>query len=325
MGHLRELSHDEQVDAITSLASHMCKKYFSEIESIELVNFDFNATFKVTAFGSQYAFRINVNSSRTLDNVHAEITFVNHLLDNSDIRLPHPVATPNGDFVVSATLDSREIPLNAVMYTWLPGEEVGESPTEIQLFQMGSAMALMHMAASGFTLPTGMQLPRLDDFLWGTEDFLFSLSSELSEYQKDLFAKAKNEILEIVSRLYLRDSQRVIHADLHGWNVMWHDENIAVFDFDDSGWGIPIQDLATALYYLDTEEQNQALLNGYSSVRNLPHYTELELSGLYLQRRLLLLNYLYETSNHEHKELLPEYLEKTVQKAESFLSAATTP
>jgi Ser/Thr protein kinase RdoA (MazF antagonist) len=74
------------------------------------------------------------------------------------------------------------------------------------------------------------------------------------------------------------------------------------------------------LYYLDTPEQDQALLAGYTSVKPLPTYSGNTMKALLLHRRLLLLNYLYETKNQEEKELLPAYLEKSLERVSTFLT-----
>jgi Ser/Thr protein kinase RdoA (MazF antagonist) len=70
---------------------------------------------------------------------------------------------------------------------------------------------------------------------------------------------------------------------------------------------------------LDTPEQDAALKDGYSSVAPLPKYTQREMDMLLLQRRIVLLNYLYETSNLEHRSIIPEYQEETLRRIEVFL------
>jgi Ser/Thr protein kinase RdoA (MazF antagonist) len=112
----------------------------------------------------------------------------------------------------------------------------------------------------------------------------------------------------------------IIHADFHGWNLMWSEDQLSIFDFDDCGFGLEAQDLAVALYYLDTPEQDAALLAGYKSVRPLPAYSDHQMKALLLQRRLMLLNYLFETKNQEHKEMLPAYLEKSLERVSTFLT-----
>ena len=74
------------------------------------------------------------------------------------------------------------------------------------------------------------------------------------------------------------------------------------------------------MYYLDTPEQDEAVLEGYRTVCELPTYTKAQMNSLLLQRRLVLLNYLYETKNPEHKEMLPAYLEKSMERVNGFLT-----
>jgi Ser/Thr protein kinase RdoA (MazF antagonist) len=126
--------------------------------------------------------------------------------------------------------------------------------------------------------------------------------------------------MQYTKDLYANSPVHIIHADFHGWNLMWNEGKLSIFDFDDCGFGLEAQDLAVALYYLDTPEQDQALLNGYMSVKPLPDYSALAMKALLLQRRLLLLNYLFETKNQEHKEMLPAYLQKSIERVSTFLT-----
>ena len=111
----------------------------------------------------------------------------------------------------------------------------------------------------------------------------------------------------------------ILHADLHRWNVFFDRDEISIIDFDDSAVGLAIQDIAIAIYYLDTAEEDAALLKGYGSVAPLPEYSEREMSALLLQRRLLLLNYLIGSSTQEHREMIPVYLEETMRRVSLFL------
>jgi Ser/Thr protein kinase RdoA (MazF antagonist) len=112
----------------------------------------------------------------------------------------------------------------------------------------------------------------------------------------------------------------LIHADMHGGNVLWYEDSLSVIDFDDCGIGFPLQDLATALYYLDTPEQDAAFRRGYESVTPVPECSEKEMKMLFLQRRIVLLNYLYETSNLEHRSMIPDYQEETLRRIRNFLA-----
>jgi Ser/Thr protein kinase RdoA (MazF antagonist) len=180
-------------------------------------------------------------------------------------------------------------------------------------------MATMHLAAQGFELPEGSSLPTFDDPLWWTEDFLLSEKSVLEADAKDLISRALSAIKSGVAKFYADGTPILIHADMHGGNVLWHEGSLSVIDFDDCGLGLPIQDFATALYYFDTPEQDAAFKVGYKSIAPIPECSENEMKMFFLQRRIVLLNYLYETSNLEHKSMIPDYQEETLRRIRNFL------
>jgi len=319
MKDFRELTRDEQIKEVSSVVDEICSRYFTYEVTYELINFEFNATFKVRCGGETFALRININSSRTRENVNAEIAFIHHLREQSRVEVPRPIPLREGGFIIEATLPSSTKSVLAVLFSWLDGSEVGDEADPQQLFAIGVAMAGMHQAAGEFELPGDSALPVLNDLLWGTTDQLFASSSALDVEDRRVLEQARIQIEDVISYFYARDSKIVIHADMHGWNLMWNMGDIAVFDFDDCGIGLPVQDLATALYYLDTPAEREIVLDGYRSILALPEYSDFQMLALLLQRRILLLNYLYETSNEEHRELIPTYLPETIRRAELFL------
>ena len=313
-----------QTDSLTMFAREILKKYGISDAEVECINFEFNATFSVsTQSGQKFALRLNINSTRVLSNILAETQWVRELARIPSINVPAPIATLDDQFVVSALHDESGQMIYGVMYSWLEGEEIGDEPTLTQLHVVGRAIAQLHQGSSNFTLTDRAELPTFNDFFWGTEDFLFSNKSRLSASDRLLIEQARDLIRQFTDELYASSPVLIIHADFHGWNLMWNEGQLYIFDFDDCGFGVEAQDIAVALYYLDTPEQDAALLDGYRSIRPLPVYSENAMKALLLQRRLLLLNYLYETKNAEHKEMLPAYLEKTIERVSTFLTDVT--
>ena len=313
-----------QTDSLTLFAKEILKKYGISDADVECINFEFNATFSVsTQSGQKFALRLNINSTRVLSNILAETQWVRELARIPSINVPAPIASLDDQFVVSALHDDSGQMIYGVMYSWLEGEEIGDEPTLAQLHTVGQAIALMHENGSDFELRDGASLPTFNDFFWGTEDFLFSSKSRLSASDRSLIEKARDLIMQFTDELYASSPVHIIHADFHGWNLMWHEGQLSIFDFDDCGFGVEAQDIAVALYYLDTPEQDAALLDGYKSIRPLPTYSDNAMKALLLQRRLLLLNYLFETKNAEHKEMLPAYLEKSIERVSTFLTDVT--
>ena len=317
-----QLSSEQQIRSLIEPAKSVITKYCIELASIENINHEYNSTFAVVATdGSRYALRMNINSGRTEQNIAAELFFVNVLAKTGTFKVATPIANQDGSDVSKVAHPESGRELSCVLFSWLDGEDVGDEPDLEVVFKIGSVMAKMHDATAGVTLPKGAELPILDDFMWHVEDFLLGPKSKLTNDEKTLIASARAAIEAVVVKLFAESPKQLIHADLHGWNLKFHDGELSVFDFDDSGIGLPIQDLATAIYYLDTPEQDAALRAGYASVRPLPSFNEDQMRALLLQRRIHLLNYIYETQNPEHRELLPKYQAETMRRIRAFLSA----
>ena len=306
---------------LEAFSLEILSRYQIDVKSAVSINYEYNATLKVEATdGRLFALRINTNSPRTPENLRAEIAFVRFLAEDGRVKVPHPVENIDGDFYTSILHDASGRMFHCVVYSWILGEELEGEPTDEQLYALGAAMATMHMVAPGFALPDGSVLPTFDDPLWWTEDFLLSEKSVLETEARDVISRALSAIKSGVSKFYENAAPRIIHADLHGGNVLWHEGGLSVIDFDDCGLGLPLQDLATALYYLDTPEQDAAFKRGYESIAPIPECSDKEMKMLFLQRRIVLLNYLYETSNLEHKSMIPEYQEETLRRIRKFLA-----
>jgi Ser/Thr protein kinase RdoA (MazF antagonist) len=308
------------IKELETFSLDILSRYPIAAKSAVSVNYEYNATLKVeTTDGQLFALRINTNSPRTPENLMAEIAFVRLIAADGRVRVPQPIQNSEGSFYTSVFHEPSQRTFHCVLYSWIEGEELEDEPTDEQLKAMGVAMATMHLVAPAFELPHGATLPAFDDPLWWTEDFLLSDKSVLDASAKDLISRALMAIKEGVAKFYLSATPMIIHADMHGGNVLWNEDHLSVIDFDDCGFGLPIQDFATALYYFDTPEQDAAFKEGYKSVAPLPECSERELKMFFLQRRIVLLNYLYETSNLEHKSMIPEYQEETLRRIKNFL------
>ncbi len=305
---------------LLEIAEEALKLYPVKVNEVSLINNEYNATFKIiVSDGEQFALRVNINSPRTAENLKAEVSWVNHLHMDGRVKVAKPIATTQGELFASIRHDHSTRDLHCVLYSWLPGSELEDEPELIQLKALGEAMAQMHLVAKDFVLPTDSNLPLLDDVMWSTGDFLLSEKSVLNKEAKDLVSQTLRVIDSHIKSLYVGATPIVIHADLHGGNVLWDLDSLSVLDFDDSGIGLPVQDLATAIYYLDTPEQDAALRAGYAAIAPVPEMSDRDLEVFLIQRRVILLNYLYETTNEEHRAMIPDYLEESLRRLKMFL------
>jgi Ser/Thr protein kinase RdoA (MazF antagonist) len=310
------------IKELETFSLEILSRYPIDVKSAVSINYEYNATLKIEATDGQlFALRINTNSPRTPENVMAEIAFVRLIAADGRVRVPQPIQNIDGIFYTSVFHEPSQRTFHCVLYSWIEGEELEDEPTDDQLKAMGVAMATMHLVAPTFELPNGATLPTFDDPLWWTEDFLLSEKSVLDAGAKELISRALAAIKDGVAKFYEGATPMIIHADMHGGNVLWNEDRLSVIDFDDCGFGLPIQDFATALYYFDTPEQDAAFKEGYKSVAPLPECSEREMKMFFLQRRIILLNYLYETSNLEHKSMISEYQVETFRRIRSYLDS----
>ncbi len=312
-----QMTTDEQIASLESCAREVLNHYELGQYRFESINHEYNSTFKVTASdGQRYALRINVNSKRSLANLNAEVFWVNSI---SNVQVPKPKSNRDGALSTTGWHEASGRTLHAVLYSWLEGEEVGDEPQTDQLHAAGAAMARLHLGAKNLVLPTDAQLPDLSDFFWGWPDNLLIESSPLTAPEKLAVLEVKKLVDALLHELATNSTKRPIHADIHPWNLMWHNGEVAVFDFDDSGIGLPIQDVATSLYYLDTVEQQQAFMDGYASVAPLPEHNSRQMQLLKLQRRIQLLAFLHESSTPGHADMIPKYQAETFRRIAEVL------
>lgn len=309
-----DLTVEQQVETMLPLAREIIAAFDLGECELESINHEFNSTFKVTdSNGQRYALRINVNSNRTLPNLRAEIFWVRQLASVEGLTVPVPIMNRSGEYISTAWHPMLERELHAVLFSWLDGEELGDEPTAEMMRAAGRAMARMHAASRETQLPKDATLPIVDDMFWQNGDAI-SPSDLVTPEEKAIIAKAVEKIESITRDLFSRNRPQLIHADIHGWNVMWQKGDVAVFDFDDCVIGLPVQDIAVTLYYNDTDEQDEAFLAGYQELAPLPEFTEQELTLLKLQRRIFLLSYILETENPEHRAMVPAYLARTIER-----------
>ena len=140
------LPTEEQQSSLTLFAKELLVQYGITNAQVSCINFEFNATFSVeTEAGVKYALRININSTRTLENMKAEIEWVRHLNRTSGINTPTPIATLKDDYIVFGFHTDSGQEFKAVMYSWLEGEELGDEPTLTQLHEVGR-LSLIHIS-----------------------------------------------------------------------------------------------------------------------------------------------------------------------------------
>jgi len=315
-------SRPRQLAALRVAASDAALAFGLANPRLRLVNFGFNATYKITdENGHVFALRIGINSKKSLENVLAEIQVLDLVAHRTAIAAPRPIANTSGSKVIEVQISGSPDTHLAQLYPWLEGRVLGDNPTTMQLRALGRTMAILHTLTDGWTAAPPAVTPRIDDVFLGQPNHIFDGDPRLTKNLLNLVSECLPRAELVISSLSARTSPKTIHGDLHSGNAVWQDGKIAVLDFDDFGIGYELQDLAIALFYLRKRaDLGQPLLDGYQSVRPLPEHSEEELEALIASRNLMLLSDLLVNNTAEMQDFVPTYVERTERRLRHYLA-----
>lgn len=239
-------------------------------------------------------------------------------LSVAGIRVPRPIRSQSGAFPVPVPVAAGHRFASAT--TWLPGtlladelsrdaafETLSEQGSRLKRFrQIGALLAALHEHTREWTPPTGFAAPLLDrDGLvgetprWGR----FWDHPALTMDDRKLLIRARD-----LARDRLAQSQprlTLIHADLHPGNLLVHEDQLCVIDFDDAAWGYEPYDIAAALVHQQTRPDflalRTALIEGYRTVRALSDADLGDLSLFCLLRDLAIVGWLMQRPEMQAK------------------------
>ena len=310
-----------QVARLRPTALAALAHYPIEVSSLRLLNHGFNTTFRVDSVdGRRFSLRLNVNSRRTDAFIGAEMAWLAALSAETDVWAPTPQRSRDGALLVHVEFADLARTLPAALFEWLPGPNLGDHATPVQMREVGKLTADLHTHGERWSPPAGTELPAIDTILM---DMPYRLGDDhplLSAADHDLIDLAFSHVQAHYDALFAGARRHPLHADIHGGNLKWYRGRLSVFDFDDSGVGVPAQDLAISAYYLrDNVAQETALLEGYQMVRSLPSYTTDQYEAMVASRNLVLLNELITTTNAQFLAMLPTYVPRSIVKLRNYL------
>lgn len=203
-------------------------------------------------------------------------------LNNHGIGAPVTVPALDGRDYVSVEADLNGGTRYAGMSQWVDGEILDQVIARDGDFaghfrRLGEVSARIHSQASDWELPSGFTRHSLDaDGLMGPSPFWgpFWKSPALTADERERFEQLREVIHDRLSQLELSPrTYSMIHADLHPRNLVVDGERLHVIDFDDSGFGWHMYELAVGLTSYQSHphfpEMVDAVFEGYREIRPL--------------------------------------------------------
>ncbi len=288
---------------------------------MRLLNHGFNTIFGVrTSQGQKFALRLNVNSRRSTAQINAEMAWLAALAKDTNLNLPSPQANKDGTLLSYVYSPDLERDLPAALFSWLPGKNLGDEATPEQMRQVGQAAATLHAHARQFELPEGAALSSLQNPLMDSPNNFLLEHETLTPQRREIIDATFKQVQAVLDNIFARETPIVLHADLHNWNLKWARGKLYVFDFDDTGIGVPMQDLAIAAYYLrDYTQLETVFLEGYQLAAPLPQYTQAEYEAILAGRNLVLWNDLLVNTTAQLRAMLPQYAHNSGLQLQHYL------
>lgn len=308
------------MEALRPIAAAAAAEFGLEVTGLDLVAHAFNTTFAVAGpAGERHALRVHTNSVSTPANVVAQQSWQHDIAVETDVLVPVPLRTLDGSWY--AVIESAALgrALEITVATWLEGPDVGDLDA-VTARALGRTMALLHEHAAGWAAPPEGELPVFDEPLFGDEDLL-DAAPGLSAGARAVIDRARAATADTFAALHDSAMLRPVHADLHGGNLKWSGDRLAVFDFDDSGLGLPLVDLAVTTFYLRGGDPalERALRDGYAEVAPVPAVEPQHFEALVAARQLLLANSLLASTTAELRREAARYLTVTVDRLRHWL------
>jgi Ser/Thr protein kinase RdoA (MazF antagonist) len=308
-----------QARRLRALALNALTHYDLEITRLRLVSNDMNGIFRIdTCDGRKFILRVTLpEGGHTLDHVCAEMDWLAALARDTDLSVPCPLPARDGRLVVTAAAAGVPQPRMCEIFSWVPGKNLAEDMSPANISKLGELMARLHNHALDYHPPAGLSLLRFDHpFPFPEPVVLFDALYEnlFPPGRRAAFEQVIAWAGESIERLIASgEPMRILHGDLHQWNVRLARGVLSPIDFEDLMMGWPVQDIATTLYYFPAEsysELKDAFQEGYTRHSAWPERHPGEIESFIAERGVELANFILNDPNPEWRDRAGEFFER---------------
>ncbi len=278
MKRFQDLTPGGQFRRLRRLAQTALEAFDVQVSSLSPLQHWLNTTFRVeTSQGARYALRIHRPGFQAQSMVRSELLWLTAICQETDLHVPEPLLTRDWRLLTTVSMPGVPEPRHCVLFHWVTGSFRHTRLSATALERVGAFMARLHLHAASFKPPAGFVRLRWDHAgLMGEALGVDPQKSRaaLTEHQRQTIDDTAGRVREAMDAL--GEGPEVfglIHADLHQGNYLFHKGQVRAIDFDTSGWGHYVYDVAVTFSTLQTWKTYPALraafLKGYRQVRQL--------------------------------------------------------
>jgi Ser/Thr protein kinase RdoA (MazF antagonist) len=257
--------------------------------------------------------------------IEFELSWLTAMRQEADLPVPEPIPCLDGNVLTKAVIPGTDEVRYCSLLRWVKGRYILNQARAHHYRAQGGLMARMHNFASQWKIPPG-RFKRAYDW-----DGLFMNAAEIGLPAGESWKLLPQDWVKpfgIVASRFRQltdmwgkgpDTYGLIHADMGvDSNVLFWRGEPRLIDFDSSGFGYWIYDLAVAIEHCREDpaftRYRDALLGGYAEYRSLPD-EQLNQMELFLAASSVYWDLWAVGATHVHPEYLEEYRQRIDREA----------
>jgi len=289
-----ELTYQGKVRRFRELAKSALDAYGFSDATLKFVRLAGNAVFRVYApsrasliranefyENGQFVLRIHDRQEQESDAIKLEMEWLAAICREAGLPVPKPVPNKKGDLVTRCKIPGIPEERDCTLLCWLKGRRIEKNIRPHHFRAQGRVMAQLHNHAAQWKNPKNLIKRRFDfDGLFKDDVGAGFPNSAVWPILPDRYLKPYRIVTKKVKRIMNDwgkgpDVYGLIHADCGvDANVLFWKGQAHIIDFDGSGFGYYIYDLALALEHCWEDsayyQYLEAFLKGYTEFRSLP-------------------------------------------------------
>lgn len=305
-----------------------------DVEEVELVSHTENVTFRVSVRGGDcdYVLRLHRPGYNSIEELESERAWTTALKE-AGIPVPDSLPTRHGEHYALIDIPAASEQRYAGMTRWYEGAPLSDyletSSDRIEheriYRRIGEFAAAMHNQVAQWKAPPGFTRRRLDlDGLLGESPHWgrFWEHAGLTRAEKSLLLRARQKAWDALGAYGERpDNFSLIHADLQPDNIVYNEDELTLIDFDDSGFGWHMYDLAAVLieagFGPDLETRRAALRDGYRERRPLAERDVDMLPVFLLVRGMAIIGWFHQRPEHAGSDYFEKVKNRVLEECSS--------
>ena len=299
--------------------------------AITLLNISENATYRLDhpKLSAPLILRVHRTGYHTRNGIRTELAWTKALQADAGVETPQAIASRNDELIESVSTPSLDEERFVVMFEFIPGAEPDEGELIEPFYRLGAIAAKMHRHAKTWQRP-----PYFERLIWNVETTI-GPNGNWGDWRDgpgldETAIATLQQMADLIAQrldIYGSGADRfgLAHADLRLANLLEHEGETRVIDFDDTGLTWFMYDFATAVSFMEDRVDMPELIDswvaGYRSVAPLDEEDVAEIPTFMMMRRLAILAWIGSHSETDlARELGVPFAQASVPLAHQYLA-----